>query len=42
MYSVYILAVGFVLVALILAWRCPKEKIPELAQALSCWFRKKL
>lgn len=32
-----IIAGGAILVALILAWRCPKEKIPDLARALSRW-----
>jgi hypothetical protein len=33
-----VFAVGIVAVALVLAWHCPKEKIPELAHALSRWF----
>jgi hypothetical protein len=32
-----ILAVGIVTVALVLALRCPKELIPELARALARW-----
>jgi hypothetical protein len=33
-----ILCGGFVLVALVLAVRVPREKIPELARALARWF----
>ncbi|MGB6457629.1 MAG: hypothetical protein WBH47_24415 [Streptosporangiaceae bacterium] len=36
-----IIAGGVVLVALILAWRCPKDEIPELAHALGRWFGRK-
>lgn len=32
-----ILAAGIVLVPVILAWRCPEDKIPELARALARW-----
>jgi hypothetical protein len=38
MYALSIIAGGFVLVALTLAFRCPKEKIPDLARALARWF----
>jgi Sec-independent protein translocase protein TatA len=35
-----IIAVGIVIVALVLAVRCPADKIPELARWLGGWFRR--
>jgi hypothetical protein len=40
--AVVIIAGGFVLVALILAWRCPRDKIPELARAFARWFQNQM